>query len=142
MKPRSVHDILRERLLLRAGLNPLTDETPDQLRKSNWNPQFVNLWIKRRGGAGAEFQQFVRLMKPRMVMGAMRYGHLDDVSKPHFNNIESALRRLRKYRETGDKEMLVDVANLCLVEFSEGNHKKAHFGSIGENNEKVIRVSK
>jgi hypothetical protein len=42
------------------------------------------------------------------------------------------LNRLHKFKETGNKEFLVDVANLCLIEFEECDHHNKNFKSIDD----------
>jgi hypothetical protein len=75
----------------------------------------------------AEFEQ---LMRKRLMMGAIRYGKLRDINKPQFARVESAIKRLRAYLSTLNKEYLVDAANLCMVEFVENDN--AHFESIDD----------
>lgn len=69
--------------------------------------------------------EFERYMRNRLLMGAFHYGRLG--KKPGYDNIGSALKRLKLYQETGNQEHLVDVANLCLVEFVDGQHPNRHF---------------
>jgi hypothetical protein len=61
--------------------------------------------------------EFERYMRNRMIMGAFRYGRLHNPDAPHWDIIGSVIARAEKYRNDGNKEHLVDVANLCLVEF-------------------------
>lgn len=106
----SIHDLLRKRLCDRAGLSerrPLV--TLRELEQSQW------------------CDEFEQLMRNRLIMGALRYGRLGAAGKPRFDSIASAEKRLKLYRETGNLEHLVDVANLCLVEFVEGTHPLRHF---------------
>jgi len=63
--------------------------------------------------------RFVELMQNRMVFGRFRYGPLrGHVAK--YDNVSSAIERLCRYRVDGNLEHLVDVANLCLIEFVRG----------------------
>lgn len=70
---------------------------------------------------------FETLMRNRLVVGALRYGRMGGKNKPQYNRVESMLKRLHKYSDNGNKEYLVDVANLCLLEFVECHHPKQHF---------------
>lgn len=79
--------------------------------------QNVNIWS----------EEFFRLMKNRLRMGAIRYGKLNAPDKPHYDHINSIRKRLALYEQTGNDELLVDCANLCLVEYVEGTHPKKHF---------------
>ncbi len=117
----STHDTLRERLLVRAGLSePIRAKyTLADLERSEWSLAFE------------------RLMRNRLIMGALRYGRIHETGKRKYNRVESMARRLAKYHETGNKELLVDVANLCLLEFEECHHPNAHFHSVDNTTEHV-----
>ena len=71
--------------------------------------------------------EFERLRKNRMIMGRFRYGNLKGQKAGEFDNVESMIRRLREYQKTGNQENLVDVANICMVEFVSKGHPDAHF---------------
>jgi hypothetical protein len=60
--------------------------------------------------------RFVTLMRNRMALGFFRYGLITE-SLRRYDNVASAIRRLRLYLEDGNQEHLVDAANLCLCEF-------------------------
>ena len=61
---------------------------------------------------------FERLMRNRLLIGHYRYGGLaDEPPFKRFDNIGSAIARLKRYLTDGNVEHLVDAANLCLVEF-------------------------
>lgn len=102
---KSIHKLLRERIHAQAGL-PL--HTLDELRQSQWSPLFETL------------------MRNRLVLGGLRYGLLKEEG-PRFDNVGSAIARLKRYQTDGNIEHLVDAANLCLVEFERGSHPKRHF---------------
>lgn len=104
-------DFLRSRLLRNVVDAPVGDkrESLDELRVSEWSDEFEHL------------------MRLRLLMGRFRYSRIRDPSRPGFDAVASALRRLERYRETGNLEFLVDVANLCLVEFETSAHPLKHF---------------
>lgn len=77
-------------------------------------------------------EAFEKLMRNKLVMGALRYGKLHDTNKPKFDRIGSIRIRIEAYILSGNKEYLVDIANLCLLEFEEGNHPYSHFESIDD----------
>ena len=83
----------------------------EDLRKSEWSIEFEEL------------------MRNRLVMGALRYGRIGSKGKPTYDRISSIIKRISNYKDTGNKEMLVDVANLCLLEYVECHHPKVHFHS-------------
>ena len=70
---------------------------------------------------------FERLMRNRLLVGRFRYASMADPHRLQYNRIESAIKRLREYQEIGNLELLVDVANLCLLEFVHGDHPSKHF---------------
>jgi dihydrofolate reductase len=75
---------------------------------------------------------FEKLMRNRLIMGATRYGRIGAKNKPKYDRINSMIKRLTKFQESGNKEFLVDVANLCLLEFVECNHPNQHFHAIDD----------
>jgi len=84
-----------------------------EIQRSQWNPKFEILRLNR------------------MVLGFFRYGFITG-NKSKYDNINSAIRRLAKYQETGNSEFLVDAANLCMIEFTQENHKDFHFESVDD----------
>ena len=67
-------------------------------------------------------------------MGTFRYGKWQDNKKEgkKFDRIGSIQNRLDKYKQDGNDEHLVDIANLSMIEFSIGEHPKKHFGTIDD----------
>jgi len=124
----NTHAILRERILIKAGITPKPNPALlyEKLAKSEWSVQFEQL-MRNRLGPYAWSSKFEQLMRNRLIMGAFRYGLLGYHKKPQYDRIASALRRLEKYAEFGNLELLVDVANMCLVEFVEGKHPDRHW---------------
>lgn len=94
----------------------------EHLRETEWSPVFE------------------RLMRNRLLFGAMRYGRIGAPGKPQYDRVASCVKRLQQYAETGNKELLVDVANLCLLEFVECAHPLAHFRDAGDDVEHVKEV--
>lgn len=72
---------------------------------------------------------FEQAMRNRLIMGGLRYGRLGDSQKPAYDRIREARKRLDRYEETGNDELLVDIANMMLLEFVEGSHPLKHFQS-------------
>ena len=117
-----IHNILRTRLLERAGLGePAPRLDYDKLRLTEWSPEFE------------------QLMRNRMVLGAFRYGLLNDPKKPNWDRIPSIQRRLVAYQQDGNLEHLVDAANLCQLEFEEGRHPNRHFAAVDDGEHCTIR---
>lgn len=112
------HDIMRERLLNRKGLS--SKPKPDHQRTL---AELEKEWS----------EDFERLMRNRLMMGALRYGGLRNPKNPGKTtnlNTEQILKRAQLYVETGNGEHLVDVANFALAEFVQQRHPKYHFKSI------------
>jgi len=107
------HDFIRSHLL--KGVFPPEAPPPDprfqldQLAKTEWSPGFEEL------------------MRNRLVLGAFRYGLLDDPTKPQWDRMTRIKQEVERYMEGGNLECLVDIANMALLEFVEGKHPKRHF---------------
>ena len=86
----------------------------EDLRESEWSPAFE------------------QCMRNRLIMGAFRYGLLRDPGKPQYNRMKSIAQRAAIYEENGNLEILVDIANLALLEFVEGVHPKRHFKALDD----------
>jgi hypothetical protein len=103
----TVHDQLRARLL--AGVQDGPAPSLEEIGRVQRCPEFE------------------RLRHNRMVMGYYRYQQIGTV--PAYDSIGSAIKRLRLYLDTGNKEHLLDAANLCEVEWQfPGSHPEPWFG--------------
>lgn len=71
--------------------------------------------------------EFRTLCDNRMVMGAFRYGLLENQCAGKYDNVNSMIKRLKLYEATGNLEHLVDVANIAMVEFVTSDHPNKHF---------------
>ncbi len=107
------HDIMRDRLLRKAGV---TKTTLNELRESEWSPRFE------------------QLMRNRLIMGSFRYQPFSEKrAKPwKYDTAAEAIIRINRYKADGNTEHLVDAANMCLLEFEFGKHPKKHFSSIDD----------
>lgn len=107
-----VHDFLRQHILEQAGIFDMekTVLPPlEELKRTEWSPEFE------------------RLMRNRLIMGAIRYGRIKASGKSKYDRVKSIKARMDLYESTGNAEHLVDCANLCLLEFEEPNHQNFHF---------------
>lgn len=109
---KKVTEHIRDSLLKTAEI--LIEMAPARLAVTEWSPQFE------------------KLMRNRLIMGALRYGRMcvprpKNITKRHM---EIIYKRLDIYKRTGNTEMLVDVANMCLVEFEIGDHPRKHFKAL------------
>ena len=71
--------------------------------------------------------QFADLMYKAMCMSFFKYGKVADGYPALVDAIASLEIRLQRYKDTGNKEWLVDVANFAMIEFMRPRHPKAHF---------------
>jgi len=78
--------------------------------------------------------KFERYMRNRMIMGSLRYGTFAEKSHNihKYKLVETAREKLRLYEETGNDELLVDVANYMLLEFEFGLHPGKHFSATDD----------
>ena len=115
---KTVTEYIRDHLLMTLGYPTPTSRMPslEALRESEWSPRFE------------------RLMRNRLIMGAFRYGTFDEKndSPGRYQYAKDALRRLAAYLDTGNTEILVDVANMCLLEFEFGQHPMRHFRAVDD----------
>jgi len=114
MTKAGIHDLLRNRLLARAGLL-----CPPAARLFSFKELQASEWSAN----------FERLQRNRLIMGALRYGKLGAPGKPQYDRVDSICKRITAYQASGNLELLVDVANLCLCEFVEGKHPKRHWNA-------------
>lgn len=101
--PKTTHDFLRERLLAQAGIfEPL--------------PPAPSLAEIAKIQSCPSFEQY---RKNRMIMGYFRYGSLQSqIGKAQYDNIGSIAKRLSLYSRDHNREHLVDIANLAMIEFA------------------------
>lgn len=113
-----MHDVIRERILARAGLLLPVYSGPvlrlEDLLRSEWS------------------EDFEARMRARLVMGALRYGRMHARGKPVYDRLPSIRKRLDYYSRDGNLEHLVDAANLCLLEYEEGVHPLKHWNAADD----------
>ena len=114
MSGKTVTEHLREHLMARADLPPERMPSLTELRRTEWSDEFA------------------QLMRNRLVMGAFRYGRLATGAGVGLGRVASIAKRVERYIETGNDELLVDIANLAMVEFMLGVHPTKHFDALDE----------
>lgn len=104
---------LRSRILTKVLTDRVGHQTEslEDLRATEWSAEFEHL------------------MRNRLLLGRFRYGRMDDPTKGDYDHVTNAIERLEAFRRTGNLEHLVDVANLCLIEFVCGTHPNRHLAS-------------
>lgn len=119
---KTVTDHIRHHLLGQAGIYESEPLPPlETLKKTEWSPEFE------------------RLMRNRLIMGRFRYGALRQENKPKYNKADSIRQRLELYEQDGNSEHLVDIANLCLVEFVDESHPSFHWSAQDDKNHAEAR---
>ena len=116
------HDFIRDRRYYHIEEKPKDFPTLEELERTEWC---------------SDFEQKCR---NRMIMGALRYGRLRAKGKPQYDRIASARKRLDIYEATGNDEHLVDVANLCRLEYVEGTHPLKHFSSVDDGEHTEVKA--
>lgn len=71
--------------------------------------------------------RFVDLMQAAMSLSFYKYGVLAAGVPEKTDSLKSLEKRIAKYRETGNVEWLVDVANFAMMEFMHPAHPQAHY---------------
>jgi hypothetical protein len=66
-------------------------------------------------------------MVDRMLTSYRKYGHIKDSVEKGMDPLAEVFARIRKYRETGNTEWLMDAANYIMIEFMHPSHNDAHF---------------
>lgn len=117
----SVHQAISLRVHRNAGLAPAKKSKfqPSDLKaleKSEWSPEFE------------------RLMRNRLLMGALRYGTFAEKAKKKekWDLLGAVSSKLEKYEETGNTEYLVDAANYLMLAFEFDDHSRKHFHALDD----------
>lgn len=114
----TITDWLRQRLLQNVvsqeELAPLNKLSLNEIRNCQWS---------------IVFEQW---MKNRLMVGYFRYGPTHKQKKGQYDYLQAALDHINLYQQDGNIEHLVDVANLCLIEFVNGEHPKRCFTAMDD----------
>lgn len=84
----------------------------DRLRKSEWCPYFE------------------KLMRNRLIVGSQRYETMENKAHRKHNRYDivgSIEKRIKLYQKDKNLEHLVDIANLCMIEFVNPSIRGARF---------------
>lgn len=112
---KTITEHIRQHLLDRAGVCIAVWQRPlPMLARTEWSSEFE------------------RLQRNRLLFGAFRYRSMTASTENKYDRIDSCQKRLKRYAETGNDELLVDVANLCMLEFEGGCHPNKHFKSVDD----------
>lgn len=109
----SVTDWIRQHALRAAGALPLTRDEVERSVASKLDPPGLDAWL-----TVPEPADFRQLRRNRLVMGTIRYEYdRNCVRLPDVSYVGSCLARWEEYQSTGNREHLVDVANLAAIEW-------------------------
>ncbi len=91
--------------------NPRTYKS---IKDTQWNKDFANIVFN-----GQECE-FTNLMRGKLIFGHYRYnsGKQYSLVNPIWDYINSIFIRWQKFKETNNLEFLVDVANYCMLSFT------------------------
>lgn len=78
-------------------------------------------------------EEFIAKMQARMFVGFFRYGDTKRYAESgRYDIIKTIEKYLGLYKEDGNMEHLVNMANYMMIEFMYPQHPNAHFKSIEE----------
>lgn len=72
-------------------------------------------------------KRFLQGMLDRMAVSHAKYGLMKDAAERRVDQLASLEVRLARYRETGNTEWLMDIANMAMIEFTHPLHPEAHY---------------
>lgn len=108
MSPKTISDHLFDHAREQLGYaEPINMPLYEEMQKTQW------------------CYEFEHHMRVRLLMGALRYGlnFVKAPGKPKYRNTDSIIERLNLYKKDHNAEHLIDAANLCMIEFAEGDAK-------------------
>jgi hypothetical protein len=75
-----------------------------------------------------EFSEaFIQKMRNAMIVSYHKYGPVAEAYPNRVDALGSLEKRLERYRETGNTEWLVDIANFAMIEFMHPRKIDAHY---------------
>lgn len=99
-------------------------------------PKMINIEELRESEWCEEFEQ---LMRNRLIMGAIRYGKLNEQDKPTYERAKTMAKKVALYVETKNKEVLVDLANYAMIEYIEPTEEGTYFAATDDMNHDTIK---
>ena len=92
----------------------------DELYQTEWSPEFE------------------AYMHNRLVMGAIRYGKINQNGKPKYDRTGTMHKKIDLYLHTGNKECLVDLANYAMVEYMEPTINGTYFEATDDQHHDTV----
>ena len=138
---KSVHDILRSKILLDKGVIQTPKYDFLGLTRSEWSSVFeqhlTNTLTSYQFTSWPEYNQFITYMRNRLIIGAYKYDKMNQERGGYGKEVlhlpikgtglEEAFDHLEQYSRTGNKTHLILTAFNCVMEFVKGQHPNAHF---------------
>jgi len=124
-------ELMRQRLHMQAGVH---EYKPSKFKPSDLKKLEQTEWSIK----------FEKLMRNRLLMGAMRYGTFEEKlvsaksSRP-WDLLSPIGSKLQLYALTGNSEYLVDIANYCMLAFEFDPHPKKHFEALDDHHDHCRR---
>ncbi len=76
---------------------------------------------------------FETLMRNRLIVGALRYETFEEKRLHNGYDIAGSIRaRIDAYAKDGNLEHMVDIANLCMIEFESPSHRNPTWEAIDD----------
>lgn len=75
--------------------------------------------------------EFDTLRQNSMLQSHYKYGWMSDTYPELADAFGSLEKRVDLYRQTGNADWLVDIANFAMIEFMHPKHHKHHFRRTG-----------
>lgn len=72
-------------------------------------------------------EDFIQKMRNRIIVSHYKYGWISESYPEIADAIASLEQRLELYKQTGNLEHLIDVANFSMIEYMRPRHQNAHF---------------
>ena len=98
---------------------PGTLPTLEELQETEWNAEFD------------------KLAKGKMVLAAFRYGLLRNNNA--FDFIESMKKKIARYEQTHNLELMVDVRNYAMLEFCKPKYADAYYHNEDDTEHAVLK---
>jgi len=77
-------------------------------------------------------------MRNRLIMGAFRYGRIQDHAFAKYDLIKEVKKRIDKFTDSNNLEHLVDAANMCLLAFVNGQREGKKMEAIDDGEHAVV----
>ena len=114
-----VSEWIRKGLLRKSGAELITFEEIVQAGQNRMTPSFldwVTFWLEPNEEDTKKLTKFNDLRRARYMQGYLRYNQFTGIN-PAYDKVAGIKFHLNGYQEDGNLEHLVDVVNLCDLEY-------------------------